>query len=86
MTEKEFKMDSNNNVPRGPEDIPLKTYIKDFQVVVLIKDIKSNRYIREEKINYSDVNVRKWLGRISFWAWTNGYLIETMSLTDYENK
>lgn len=74
----------NENIPRGPEDIPLKAFIKEFWVVVLIKDIKSDRYIREEKINYSDSDIRKWLGRISYWAWSNGYLIETMSLADYE--
>lgn len=74
----------SDNIPRGPEDVPLRQYIKEFYVIVLIKDIKSNRYIREEKINYSESETRKWLGRISFWAWTHGYMIETMSLEDYE--
>lgn len=74
----------NENIPRGPEDVPLKNFIKELYIIVLIKDIKSNRYIREEKINYSDIDVRKWLGRVSYWAWSNGYSVETMSLTEYE--
>ncbi len=74
---------TDNLVPRGPEDIPLKNFIKELFVVVLIKDIKSDRYIREEKINYSDPEVRRWLGRVSYWAWSSGYQVETLSLKDY---
>lgn len=73
------------NVPRGPWDIPLKGYIKELLIIVLIKDIKSNRYIDEKKVNYSDPEIRKYLGRVSYWAWSNGYLVETMSLKDYED-
>ena len=75
---------TENIVPRGPEDVPLKSFIKELFVVVLIKDIKSGRYIREERINYSDPEVRRWLGRCSYWAWSNQYQVETLSLKDYE--
>lgn len=75
---------TNENVPRGPWDIPLKSYVREFGIIVLIKDIKSGRYIKEEKVNYSDPEIRKWLGRVSHWAWSNGYLIETLSLKDYD--
>lgn len=70
-------------IPRGPEDVPLRAYIKDMPLVILIKDIKSNRVIREEKINYSEPEARKWLGRISYWACNNGYSVETMAEKDY---
>lgn len=73
-------------IPRGPWDVPLKGYVKEFYIILLIKDIKSDRYIKEEKVNYGDQEIRKWLGRISYWAWNNGYLIETMSLEDYEKR
>ncbi len=72
-------------IPRGAWDVPLKSYVKELLIIVLIKDIKSNRYIDEKKVNYSDPEIRKFLGRISHWAWTNGYLVETMSLKDYED-
>lgn len=71
-------------VPNGPEDVPLRGYIKDFQIIILIKDIKSDRVIREERINYSDADERKWLGKVSFWACNNGYAVITMSVKDYE--
>lgn len=74
------------DIPRGPWDIPLKSYVKEFYIILLVKDIKSNRYIKEEKVNYSDPEIRKWLGRMSYWAWCHGYAIETMSLLDYEKQ
>lgn len=76
----------SEDIPRGPWDIPLKGYIREVQIILLIKDIVSDRYIKEEKINYGDPEVRKWIGRISYWAWTNGYSVETMNLEDYEKQ
>ena len=76
----------SEDIPRGPWDIPLKGYIREVQIILLIKDIVSDRYIKEEKINYGDPEVRKWIGRISYWAWTNGYSVETMNLEDYEKR
>jgi hypothetical protein len=73
-------------IPRGPWDVPLKGYVKEFYIILLIKDIKSDRYIKEEKVNYGDSEIRKWLGRVSYWAWCHGYAIETMSLKDYEER
>lgn len=75
---------TENIVPRGPWDVPLKEYVRELFVVVLIKDIKSGRYIDEKKVNYSDPEIRKYLGRCSYWAWSNGYQVETLSLKDYE--
>lgn len=75
----------NDDVPKGPWDIPLKGYVKELFIIVLIKDIKSDRYIDEKKVNYSDPEIRRWIGRISYWAWNNGYLVETMLLKDYES-
>lgn len=73
-------------IPRGPEDVPLRAYIKDMPLVILIKDIKSNRVIREEKINYSEPEARKWLGKITYWACTNQYSVETLSEKDYNKE
>ncbi len=75
-----------DDIPRGPWDVPLKNYVKEFNIILLIKDIKSDRYIKEEKVNYGDPEIRRWLGRISYWAWCHGYAIETMSLDDYEKR
>lgn len=73
-----------SEIPRGPEDIPLKGYIKEFPIVIIIYDIISNRPIREERINYSDGEARKWLGRICYWACANGYSVKTIAEKDYK--
>lgn len=70
-------------IPRGPEDLPLRSYIKEHNLVIVLKDIKSGRRIREERINYSDPEARKWLGKCTYYATTNGYSVETFAEKDY---
>lgn len=76
-------MSDPDDIPRGPEDIPLKGYVSQHPIVILIIDIKSKRKIREERINYSDADARRWLGRITHWATTNNYMVQTCSEKDY---
>ncbi len=72
-----------NDIPRGPEDVPLRKKIMELQIVIVIVDIKSKRPIREERIDFSDREARSWLGRLSAWAFTNGYSIITCAASDY---
>ena len=72
-----------NEIPRGPEDVPLQKYINKLNLVIVIVDIKSNRKIREEHINYSDKEARMWLGRITVWAANNNYAVTTCNEADY---
>lgn len=76
-------MANESEIPRGPEDIPLKSYIKDHALIVTIIDVKSNRKIREEKINYSDRELRIWLGKVTLWATSNGYMVQTCNEVDH---
>lgn len=71
------------DIPRGPEDLPLRTYIKEHNLVIVLKDVKSGRRIREERINYSDSEARKWLGKITYFGTTHGYSVETFAEKDY---
>lgn len=66
----------------GPEDVPLKEYIREFSMVILIWD-KDDNLIRKEEINYSDHKQRSWLGRVTHWACSNHYSVETMAKADY---
>lgn len=72
-----------DDIPRGPEDLPLRSIINEHQLVIILKDVKSGRRIREERINYSDPASRKWLGKITFYATTHGYSVETFADKDY---
>lgn len=76
-------MNEDNDIPRGPEDVPLQKYINKLQLVIVIIDIVSGRKIREEHINYSDKEARMWLGRVSVWAASNKYMVQTCNEADY---
>lgn len=71
------------DIPRGPEHIPLQNRISTLPIVILIIDVKSKRKIREERIDFSDKEARGWLGKLSAWAFTNGYKLETCAESDY---
>ncbi|HMG15798.1 MAG TPA: hypothetical protein VK590_10140 [Saprospiraceae bacterium] len=80
-----------SNIPRpdqnGPENVPLNGFNKTFKVVVLIYDLKnSDNVIDMREIDYGLLDDRRWLGRVSFWAWSRGYSVETMSLNDAEGR
>jgi hypothetical protein len=73
--------------PDGPENIPLNGFNKTFKVAVFIYDLKKNDEIIDmREIDYGSLEDRRWLGRVSFWAWSKGYSIETMSLKDAEGR
>ncbi len=74
---------SNNDIPRGPEDMPLDRIYTELWIMVTLIDVKSNRKIRTEKINYGDFNARKWLGKVTFFSVTHGYKVETCAESDY---
>lgn len=59
----------------GPENMPLREYVKTFMMVVSVYD--GDKLIREETIDYGNKQHRTWLGRCTFWACNNGYAVET---------
>lgn len=52
-------------------------------VLVLVYSLREDdKVVIEKTINYSDFEDRKWLGKISFWAYKNHCSVETMAITD----
>lgn len=75
------------NYRNGQENVPTKYIVKDLQVLVLVYDLRNDDApLVEKRINYGDQEDRKWLGRISYWAYTNNCSVETMALSDAEPK
>jgi len=73
--------------PDGPENLPLQSFNKSFIVVVFIYNLKNNdEVIDMRQIDYGSLEDRRWLGRVSFWAWSKGYSVETMRLSDAEGR
>ena len=73
--------------PAGPESVPINGYIKSYKVAVFIYNLKKDDEIIDcREIDYANREDRAWIGKVSYWAWTNGYSVETMSLADAEGK
>ena len=70
----------------GEENIPLKSIQKEpILALVLVYDLNNNdALVVEKKINYSDFEDRKWLGRITHYALTNHCSVETIACVDAE--
>lgn len=69
-------MDQNKKT--GPEWAPLRKYVETFKIIVDIRD-SSGKVIRTEAMDYGVSEDRLWLGKISFWAWSNGHEVVTRS-------
>lgn len=69
------KQSNRWSIQSGPWSMPLREYVKSFPIVVAIYD--GEKLVHEEKIDYGNYEHRKWLGRATFWACNQGYVVET---------
>ena len=69
---------------KGAENVPLKDINKDMPILVLVYDLGTDKLVEEKRINYGNAEERRWLGRISFWAFTNHCSVETYSISDID--
>lgn len=65
-----------SNERNGPEFAPLREFVKSFPIVVTIFNSNDDA-IRTERMDYGKPDDRVWLGKLSYWAWTNGHTVET---------
>ena len=61
---------------QGPESAPLRNYIKSYKIKINIYDGDDN-LIKTENLDYGNFEHKKFLGRLSFWAWELGYTVES---------
>lgn len=64
------------NERNGPEFIPLRNYIKECKILVLLCDA-DKKEIRREIMDYGSSEDRVWLGKLSFFAWQQGWSVIT---------
>lgn len=70
---------------KGAENVPLREVNKNLPILVIVYDLRNeDKVVEEKQLNYGDVEDRKWLGRISFWALTNHCSVETIAMSDAE--
>ena len=73
-----------NPYRRGAENVPLKNINKDMPILVLVYDLRTDKLVEEKRINYGDAEERRYLGRISYWAFTNHCSVETYAIADID--
>ena len=66
----------------GAERIPVKQSLPILVIVYSLRE--DDKVVIEKMINYSDYEDRKWLGSISFWAYSNHCSVETIAMVDAE--
>lgn len=70
---------------KGVENIPIRQIITSFPIVAFIINLSNNDEIVDQiEIDYSKIEDKKHLGRITYWALANGYSIELMNKKDVE--
>jgi len=70
----------------GPWQIPLKGFVKQFDLMVIVYNLKDDSIEKEIKLDYGNRIDRAFLGKLSYWCATNGRSVETMSLEDWKNQ
>jgi len=71
-------MNTRSENLKGPWDAPLKQFNNHFLVRVLVYD-KEDKELFNAVIDYGNYEDRKFIGRISFWAYSNDYIVETFA-------
>lgn len=70
---------------KGVENIPLREINKTSPILVIIYDLHNkDNVVQEVRLDYGNVDDRKHLGRLTFWAISNHCSVETIALVDAE--
>lgn len=68
---------------KGVENLPLRQVNTSMPIMVYVINLKNDdEIVQELQLDYASFEDRKHLGRITFWAVSNGHSVETMSLKD----
>ncbi len=70
-----------NNRNALPEFSPIRDFVKTFKIKVTVYN-QNDDVIRTETMDYGLPADRIWLGRLSFWSWSQGHTVETERLTE----
>jgi hypothetical protein len=77
-----------SNYKRGVENVPLKNGVNECPIYVIVRNLKAaeneDDVVQEFYMNLSNPDDRKHLGRVTYWAVTNGHSVETMNKNDAE--
>ena len=70
---------------KGAENVPLRQVNNSCPALVIVYDLKNgDKPVVENRIDFSNPEDRKWIGRITFWAMQNHCSVETIAIVDAE--
>lgn len=70
---------------KGAENIPLRQVNNSSPALVIVYDLHNgDAPIVENRIDFSNPDDRKWIGRITHWALTHHCSVETIAIADAE--
>lgn len=70
---------------KGAENVPLREINKNLPILVVVYDLSNEEnVVVEVRMNYGNLDDRKHLGRITYWALTNHCTVETIAIADAE--
>lgn len=75
---------NNIKFKKGIENLPLRQINTDCPILVLVVDLVKDEVVEEYRMNYANIEDRKHLGRLTFWAVTHKHSIETMAFADVD--
>lgn len=73
---------TNQKYRQGIENVPLREINKSCPIIVIVTDLERDEIVQTLEMDYAKIDDRRHLGRISFWAISNGHSVETMSRSD----
>lgn len=69
---------------KGIENIPIREVITSFPIIVLVIRLEDDGVVDQIEFDYSKIDDKKHLGRITAWALMNGYYLEIMNKKDID--
>ena len=69
---------------KGIEQIPIREIITTFPIIIFIVRLEDDEIIDQVEIDYSKIEDKKNLGKLTYWALTNGYSLEMMNKKDVD--
>jgi len=58
-----------------PWNAPVRGYVKHFPMMVSVYD--GDKLVKEQAIDYGKYEDRRFLGKLTYWAISEGYTVET---------
>ncbi len=71
---------------KGAENLPLREINKTLPILVMIYDLATDNLVDEVRLDYGNMDDRKHLGRLTYYALTHHCTVETIAMIDADRE